>query len=80
MGIGRLPRLSRSGCSSEWLFVVLLQADGEGWWWQTPEAQCVWPCVAVQDMVEADKDTLQEAELELAMLGAEEVHSRSREW
>lgn len=73
---GGLPRLSRSGCSSEWLFIVLLQADGEEWWWQTPEAQCLWPCVAVQGMVEADKEMLQEVELELAMLGAEEVYSQ----
>ncbi|KAM5207520.1 uncharacterized protein RBU33_008651 [Hipposideros larvatus] len=52
------------------------KADGEEWWWQTPEAQCLWPCVAVQGMVEADKEMLQEVELELAMLGAEEVYSQ----
>lgn len=35
----------------------------------------MWLCVVVQGMAKADKEMLLEAELELVMLGAEEVHS-----
>lgn len=69
----RAPRglscLSRSGrsCPSGCRLMGRVQSSREAW--------CLWLCVVVQGMAKADKEMLLEAELELVMLGAEEVHS-----
>lgn len=71
-GLSRLFRSGRS-CPSGSRLTGRVQSS--------KEARCLWLCVAIQGMAEADKEMLLETELELEMLGAEEVYFwNSGEW